>query len=223
MPRAKPAYDTDGSWKSRQFEPEEWEDLKHRLRIELRPFYPDKNAQEDPTFGHPADGWANALLSAADSGASKMLWLRRRLTNEQLRAERKDLLRTLEDTVNKLSTVSQDLNNLFGVDADVLGTRDKIKKLIPAIDGSASKIAALPRAKNLKDAQNAAAVEMAVRALHVIKGEGGKIAATADPDHDRASDAVSILKILGDALGLRLSEVTWKRVIAQARDASPSL
>ena len=44
MPSAKPAYDSEESWKHRQFDPTEWEALVHRLRHELRPFYPDKSA-----------------------------------------------------------------------------------------------------------------------------------------------------------------------------------
>jgi len=223
MPRAKPAYDTDGSWKHREFDSPAWESLKKRLLIKLMPFYPDKSAEADPTFGHPAVGWTNYLLSESWSAVSMMLWLLRRRTNEELRVEREDLLQTLNKAVICLSTVSHDLDIMFGVDADVLGTRDKIKALIPHIEDSKTKIANLPKAKTPKDANHSAAVEMAIRALRVLKGEGGTAAATADKDLNYISDAVKILKIIGDELDLPLDETTWKKVIIKAKKDAPDL
>ena len=223
MTRAKPAYDMDGSWKYRQFDRAEWDVLVKRLQAKLRAFYPDKSATDDETFGHPADEWSNYLLYACESAVSTMLWLRRRLTNEALRAEREDLLRTLNKAVNSLSTVSHDLDILLGVDADLLGIRDKIKELIPRIEDSDAKIANLPKAKTRKDANHAAAVEMAIRALRVLKRAGGTAAATADKDLNYISDAVQILKIIGDELGLPLDETTWKNAIIKAKIAAPDL
>lgn len=60
-----------------------------------------------------------------------MLWLRKGLTNEELKAERKDLLNTLNKADNCLSKLSHDLDIMFGVDADVLDCRDKIRELVP--------------------------------------------------------------------------------------------
>lgn len=223
MPRAKPRYDSDGSWKTRNFSSEEWDALSARLRSNLRPFYPDKQAVEDPTFGHPADAWSNYLLSESDSAVSMILWLRRRLTNEELRAEREDLLRTLTKAVQGLSTVSHDLDIMLGNDADVLGTRDKLKDLIARLEASDATIAGLPKAKTLREAQHDAAVEMAIRALRVVKGAGGTVAATADTYLGYVSDAVRVLKIIGDELGLYLDESTWKGVIIEAKKAAPDL
>lgn len=220
---AKPAYDVDGSWKHQQFDPSEWEAMSERLQIKLRPFYPDKGATDDPVIGHPAVGWSNYLLSESWGAVSMMLWLRLRLTNEELRVEREDLLRTLNKAVLSLSTVSRDLDNLFGVEADVLGTRDKIKVLIPFIEQAKSKIAALPKADTQREANHSAALEMAIRALRVLKGEGGTVTATADKDLNYISDAVQILKIIGDELNLCLDETTWKKVIIKAKRAAPDL
>ena len=223
MTRAKPAYDKDGSWKYRQFAPAEWHSLTKRLQAKLRPFYPDKSATDDETFGHPADGWSNYLLGECESAVSRILWLRRRRTNEELRAEREDLLRTLNKAINSLSTVSHDLDILFGRDADLLGVHDKIKELIQPIEASEAKIANLPKATTPKDANHSAAVEMAIRALHILKGEGGTVAATADKDLNYISEAVQILKIIGDELGLPLDETTWKKAIIKAKKAAPDL
>lgn len=223
MTRAKPAYDTDGSWKHRVFDPPEWELLKKRLLIKLMPFYPDKSAEEDPTFGHPAVGWTNYLLSESWSAVSVTLRILRRRTNEELRVERDDLLQTLNKAVVCLSTVSRDLDIMFGTDADVLGTRDKINALIPHIEDSKTKIANLPKAKKLRDANHFAAVEMAIRVLRVLKAKGGTTAATADKDLGYISDAVKILKIIGDELNLCLDETTWKKVIIKAKKSASDL
>lgn len=223
MPSAKPAYDSDGGWKHRQFEPTEWEALAARLRSKLRPLYPDKDAEVTEPFGHPAEAWANALLSDAYGAVSAMLSLRRRLSNEELRAERQDLLNVLNRAVDRLGTVSRDLDVLFGIDADVLGTRDKLQELLPFIEAAESRIADLPRAMNKKDAESAAALEMAIRCLRTFQGEGGKISGTVHMDMDYISTAVKMLKILGDELGLELNETTWKAVIARARKAAPDL
>lgn len=224
MTRAKPAYDIDGEWKfRRRFTPEEWDELVDRLQQKLRPFYPVKTTPAESPFGHPADAWSSQLLTEARSAVWTVLGTALRLTNEELRAERLDLLCTLRKAARKLGTVSLDLNILFGVDTDLLGTRDSIKKIIHPIRTSLTQIALLPTAVKQKNAESAAAQEMAVRCLRVFKGSGGKVLATADKDRDQFSDAIKILKILGDGLGISLSEVTWKKHISRARRVAPDL
>lgn len=223
MPSAKAVYDPDESWKHRQFDSDEWIALSERIQQKLRRFFPDKEAVECLTFGHPADLWANYLLSEAWSAISIMSGLRLRLTNEQILVEQHDILATLQKAVRILSNVSPDLDRLFGIDADVLGTRDKIRELIPVVDASADKVGLLPRAKKKREADRDAAVEAAIRVLRIYKDHGGRVSATADTDHDYVSDAVSILKILGDELGLTLSAATWKKVVAQAQGQAADL
>lgn len=223
MPSAKAAYDMNGSRKSRNFSRKEWEDLEKRLQTNLRPFYPNKNAVVDPTWGHPADQWSNHLLSAAEGAVTTVHWHSRRLTNEELRAEQKDLLDKLKRTAERLATVSQDLNSLFDTDADLMGTRDKIDALIPHVEACNAKIASLPKAQTPKEANHAAAVEMAIRTMRVFKEAGGTVAATANTYSVYISDAVRILKIIGDELGLVLDETTWKRVVIKARNNASDL
>lgn len=223
MPSAKAVYDPDENWKRRQFDSAEWTTLSERVRQKLRRFYPDKDATECPIFGHPADSWANYLLSDAWSAISIMSGLRQRLTNQQLLVEQHDLLATLHKAARILSSVSPDLDRLFGIDADVLGTRDKIRELIPAVEASAAKVSLLPRAKKRSEADHDAAVEAAIRVLRILKDHGGRVSATANGDHKYVSDAVKILVILGDELGLCLSAATWKKVVAQARAKAADL
>lgn len=223
MPTAKPAYDSGGGWKNRHYDEAEWEELKERLRKKLRDFYPDKNAEAHPPFGHPADSWVNYLLAEAEGAVSMMLWLSLRLTKGKLRAERKDLLNTLNKAEECLSKLSHDLDIMLGVDADVLGCRDKIRELVPRIEAAEASINRLPRAKKLSDAQHDASVEMAIRVLRVLKGYGISPAATADADLGYFSDAVMILKIIGDELGLVLAETTWKIAIFKAKQSVSDL
>lgn len=179
MPRAKAKYDTDGTWKNRQFDGPEWDALTKRLQEKLKPFYPDKSAVVDPAWGHPADQWSNVLLDAANGAVTMMFWHSRRHTNEQLRAEQRDLLDTVKKTVRCLTTVSHDLNVLFGSGVDLLGPRDKLAELIPHIEATKAKITAQPRAQKPNEANQLAAVEMAIRTLRVLKDAGGTVKATA--------------------------------------------
>lgn len=223
MPTAKPRYDSGGVWKHRHYNEAEWEELKERLRTKLRSFYPDKNAETCPTFGHPADAWVNYLLAEAEGAVSMMLWLRLRLTNEELRAERKDLLKTLNKADECLSNLSHDLDIMLGVDADVLGCRDKIRELVPRIEATDKCINRLPRARKIADAQHAAAVEMAIRVGRVLNGEGINVSATGDAYFGYTSEAIQILKIIGDEIGLELEPLTWRDTIIEAKQSAPDI
>ena len=114
MPTAKPRYDSDGTWKYRTYTEASWNALTKRVQKELRRYYPDKNATSDPSFGHPADDWAIGLLNVAHDEISMTNWLSRRLTNEELRAERADILKILNRADKSLSNLSHDLSVLFG-------------------------------------------------------------------------------------------------------------
>ncbi|MBK9522876.1 MAG: hypothetical protein IPO13_14915 [Rhodocyclaceae bacterium] len=221
MSTAKPRYDGDGSWKNRKFTETEWDRLGGQIRKQLRPYYPDKKAKSNHPFGHPADGFANAMLAEANTAVSIMLWLGRRLTKEELHAEQLDAMKVLKRAEYCLDNLSHDFDIMLGVDADILGCRDQIRALIPRIEAAKATISKLPRAKKLSQAQADASVEMAIRVLRVWKGYGGSVTATADmaanAGRGQVSDSVKILKILGDALGLCLAEKTWVASIAKAR------
>ncbi len=223
MPTAKPRYDGNGRWKHRHFNEAKWEALEKQTRKKLRPYYPDKDAMTDPDFGHPADSWANSLLAESESAVSQVLWHCRRLTNAELRAEQNDTLAALKKADQCLSNLSHDLDIMLGVDADVLGCRDRLRELIPRFVATAAAIGRLPRANKLRDAQHEAAVEMAVRVLRVLKDDGIRPAETAYPELGCASDAVKILQILGAGLGLCLAQTTWKNVIKKAKATAPDL
>lgn len=223
MSTAKPRYDNGGDWKYPKFNEVEWDDLTKRLQEKLRPFYPDKNAVDDSTFGHPADGWANVLLNEANSAISVMLWLRLRLTNEELRAEQADVLATLKKAHFCLSNLSHDFDIMLGVDADIWGCRNKISDLIPRVESATAAIDRLPRANKIRDAQHDAAVEMAIRVGRILNGCGIPMSATGDAYFGYTSEAIQILKILGDEIGIVLAPLTWRDNIIEAKQSSPDI
>ena len=221
MPSAKAPYDKNVIWKYRQFSDSDWQKMTERLQTKLAPLYPV--IATTPEIEPDKSAWVVRLQSEAYSAISTVLWHNRRRTNEELRAERNDLLSVLNKAADCLSTLSPDLDRLLGVDVDVLGARDKILKLIPPIQASEALIAKLPRAKKIKDAQHDAAIEMAISCLRVVKEYGGEVSVTLVPEFEKISPAIQILKILGDELGLVLSEPTWKRAVALAKKADRSL
>lgn len=221
MPSAKAPYDKKDIWKYRQFSDSDWEAMTERLQTKLAPFYPV--IATTPEIERAQSAWVRRLQSEAHNAITTVLWHNRRRTNEELRAECNDLLRVLKKANDCLSTLSYDFDTLLGADADVMGTRDKILQLIPLIRASEVKIAKLPRAKNIKDAQHCAAMEMALRCLRVVKECGGEVNVTFVPEFHKISPAIQILKILGNEFSLVLSESTWKKAVAQAKTVDRAL
>jgi hypothetical protein len=221
MPTAKPPYDGDVTWKYRTYDEAQWRELDIQVQKKLRPLYPDQTAIADPTFGHPADEWATVLLNVAHDEISMAKWRGRRRTNEQLRAEQEDVLKILKKAERCLGNLSQDLAKTLDQDADVLGCRDEIRKLIPRIEATTSKLGTLPRARKAQDVDHEAAINAARRILPILNADGIPGAATANTDLGRVSNAIKILKIIGDSLGLTLAEATWKGVIIEAKRVMP--
>jgi hypothetical protein len=219
MPTAKAQYDRFGEIKSQKynFSHAEWDDLHKRVRRELRPLYPHNDVDDDPTFGHPADEWASHLLEVAHTEVSTWRWLEERLTNEELRAEQADILRSLKKAHASLSEMSRDMHNLLGPEVDVLECRDMIGRLIPDIEQSREKIDRMPRAKGRRKAKGKAALEMTVQVVRLLENDGTRVAATANKDLALTSPHVKMLQVLGNALGLELDVTTWKGLISKAR------
>jgi hypothetical protein len=203
--------------------PPKLRDFSEELRNRLRDFYPDKNAQTDPTFGHPADNFAAEILSEAGWAIGELEEVRQSLTKQDIRAEHDDLIRTLTATRDKLRKLSPDLDRLIGVDADTLGCADALDALLAKVEVARSGIDARPKKRRPDQAQHAIAVEMAIRVLRVAKDHGSRIAATGNSDLGYTSDAVQILKAIGDDIGLVLSDMTWRDITAEAKKAAGDL
>ena len=217
MPTAKAQFDKFGELRSRKFTKTEWDELHKRVRRELRALYRLDDVDDDPTFGHPADAWASALLEVAETEVSMSLWLHQRLTKEQMRAEQAATLRYVNKAHAALAGMSYDLHNMLDCEVGVLECQDMIGNLIPHIEGSLRKISALPPAKKNAQIQHIAALRMTVAVMRRLEEDGIRVTPTADKERGYISVGVQILKILGDALKLTLDETTWRDLIIEAR------
>ncbi len=221
MPTAKPRYDGDGSWKTRYYTEAQWDGVCEQARRGLRRFYPDKGAKAQGGFADPADLWADQLLSEAHDVLSNTEWTLRRLTKEEMRAEQQHTFAALRRAEKCLSGTSHDLTILLGADADLRACCDQITALIQQFDRVGKDIPNLPKARKIRDIQHDAAMEIAVRILRDLKRRGISTAATAGADAKKPSAAVVILRVIGDALGLRLADATWKTIVTRARNVPP--
>lgn len=221
MTSTKPRYDGGGNWKVRSFSDDEWNGLRAQVRRDLRSSCPNRTAVSDPTFGHPADAWADMLLDTAWGAVSMMRWLGLRLTKAELKAEHQSLLRTLRRAQWSLCNLSHDLDILLGVDADVSGCHDEIRALMSHVEHASPRIDALPPSKKFASAQHDAALEMAIRVLGELQRSG--VSTAARGLRDTTSVAVKILKIIGDAIGLQMANATWRDLITKAKRSTPRL
>ena len=223
MPTPKLRLDADASYRHKKFRftPYQWYTMENNVQNQLRPFYPDKQAKACPFLWDQADDWASHLLHTAYEAIDSELWYRQRLTNEQLRVEIKFFLSILEKKGKCHIPLSHDLIPLIG-DCD-LDYYNIDHTFIPHLQNALSKIGKLPRATKEQDARYEAAVEMTIRVLHILKDWGIPLAATADPDSGYYSDAVKILKIIGDQLTFELKGTTWKDYIIEAKKRTPGL
>jgi hypothetical protein len=75
----------------------------------------------------------------------------------------------------------------------------------------------------LSESRHRIGIEMAIRVMRVLKDYDVSISASADPDLNYISAAVKILQAIGNDIGLCLSAVTWRDLIAEAKQATPDL
>ncbi|CAE6747646.1 hypothetical protein [Paraburkholderia domus] len=210
MTTARAKYVGDGAGKkTRAFS----ESLKQNLRI----FYPQQNAVDCPVFGHPADAFANEVLAQAHRSVSELMFHELDLTKAEILAEYTDLLNLLTKANRKLRSLSVDLSKLFEIDTDPLEVADKISRLIDHVKRAEPTINGLPTKPKTSEIQHEVAVEMAINVLRVANKYGIKVVATYDANFGYTSDAVKILKAIGDDIGFRFSEVTWKNIVIQAK------
>lgn len=198
-------------------------DFSDLLKRKLRQYCPAQQADTDEFWGHPADEFVGHILLEARWAKEELHWHALESTKAELRAERVNLLKSLVGACQRLRTLSPDFARLLVIDADPLGCADRLDELIRHIEDTKSDIDFLPRSERKAEKNHAVAVEMAIRVLRVLQGYGIKPAATGDTTFGYTSDAVRILKLLGDDMKLVLSESTWRDIIIEAKAAAPDL
>ena len=173
----------------------------------------------DPVWGNPAEDFINEILSEAWWAKSELHWQQFDSTKRELFAEHTDILTLLNETHSKLRRLSPDFDRLLGNDADPLGCADQIGKLIQHVENAGSTIDDLPKSRRPVEKETDVAEELALRVLRVLQGYGINLAATGDSNLGYASDAVDILRIVGDDIGLERSTFTWRSVVSKAKKA----
>lgn len=233
MPTIKPPYKGDGAWTKPK-------DFSDKLFESLRSYYPDQQAETDPTWGHPADEFVGCILNAARYACEELHWQKFEITNSEIRAECEDLLCRLNDLSHKLRSLSPDFDRLLGISADPLGCAGALEALIGHVQDAVPLIDELPIAERPIEKQHRVLVEMAIRVLQVLKNYDIAPAATAgtylrliditeskncgtEDTSQYVSAAVEILKLIGDDIGLVRSKKTWLSVITDAKKNSPDL
>ncbi len=193
------------------------------LKTKLRGYYPDQQAVRDPAWEHPADSFVAHVLSEAQWAVSQLHWQQFDITSQEIRAEKDRLLKVLKNAHDKLLSLSPDFDRLLAVQADPLGCADRIKVLIGHIECAPPLNDKLPTAQRPIEKQYDVMVEMAIRILRVLKDYGIAPAATGDANFDYTSDAVEILRAIGDDIGLVRASLTWRDTIIAAQKAVPDL
>lgn len=198
-------------------------DFSDALKVDLRSFYPDHDAKVDPVWGHPADDFVDQVLSEAWWAKSELHRQRFDTTRAEVRAEQADLLKVLQVCERKLRNLSPDVDRLLGVDADPRGCADQIALLIEHAARAGQAIEGLEKARKPNEKRHDVAIEMSLRVLRVLQQFGIRAAATGDSYFGYTSDAVKILKLIGDDIGIVRDELTWRDTIIKAKQQADDL
>ena len=216
----------------------------------LRSYYREKQIETDEEReyhsawhsepGQAEDCFVSCVLAAARWAIAELHWRQIAITKPEIRAEHADLLKGLNDLHHKLRNLSPDFDRLLGSNADPLGCADSIKELINHAEGAGQRIDKLPGTERPVEAEHRVMLEMAIRVLPVLKDSNIPAAATAgsylrmlDIGNNNGSriedtarylsDAVEILKAIGDDIGLVRSPETWRDTIIEAKGKTPNL
>lgn len=178
MPTAKARYAGDGSG---VLLPE----FNARLKQQLRALYPSQDVEDDPVWGHPADEFVEEILSTAWWAKSALHAQGLEVTTAELRAEHKDLLKSLRAAegklhnlsagldsilnslrplVKKLRNLSQELDRFLGVDAAPLECADQVEAFVGHVS-SITETSDMRKAKKLVFKPYAVAVEAAIHTM----------------------------------------------------------
>ena len=214
MPTAKARYLGDGVG---QLIP----DFSDALKLELRAFYPDKRVTLDRQWEPRNDAFVDAILAEAWWAKSALHALEFELTKAEVQAEHADLLKTLHAAERKLRNLSPALDRLLSIDADPLGCADQISLLANYVNDASAAVERLGKARKPIDKQHEILVELAYRVLEVLRFYEIPIAATGDSYFGYTSKAVTILKLIGDDLGLVRDHLTWRDIIIKTRSRRP--
>lgn len=205
-------------------------DFSESVQRQLRNFCPHEESEADE---HPLEvqiPFANAVLAEARWAFGALDNAKRHTTKEDTRAEMDSVVRLGKRFSAVLRRLSPDADRQFGVDADPLGVADKVDVLVKQVDvlvkqGELGRIElnSQKRKRRFDEMQNAIGLELAIRVLRVAKEYGLKVTACGQMEFAYASTAVKLMKCIGDDIGLRLAELTWRDFVIRAKKEAPDL
>jgi hypothetical protein len=211
----------------RQFDDESWQRLKESIRVKLKDYYPVKLRKKkkiDPDYGHPADVWAGQMLEIAYGSLSMFVGSASKSSKKELQKHHSELHKALVNVVTLLRSMPDDLQRLLPVHADVDDMVGRLNDFDAMVQSIEPNLEMFPRVKIMHSSfKRAAAVDMATRVLSSFKERGGKISITADVDQKYFSDAIKIIQILGEAVGMVYSVLSWKAILQEVVAHSPHL
>lgn len=171
-----------------------------------------------------ATTFVGSLCSEASWAQSELHQYRLCVNKADLQAELKDLQRLLAKAravflcaSEKLRRLTPELDLSLGIDATPLDCADQLSDLIERLTHADRYVEAQYRLNRPVQSQAEIARELARRVLPILERNCISTAATAVPDRDRASEAVSILKAIGVEIGLPRSTATWRDMISSIR------
>ena len=188
------------------------------IRLALQSFSPRHEAEQGAQAQYSKREFIERVIVAADWAVYAIRDARLSLTKQDLQAERDNVLITLETTRDKLRSLSPDFDRLLGIDADPLGCADSLHALILKVIDSNYKIAKHPNKLKAIESKHAISIELAMRVLPIAKEYGIIISASGSANYPGSeSEAVKLLKVVGDAIDLKLEVLTWRNVIAKVK------
>jgi hypothetical protein len=145
------------------------------------------------------------------------------LTKAEVRASVGDLLKNLRAGEQKLRNLPPDLDRLLGAGADPLGCADQIALMVEKLTVASDLVEQMSKAKTPSEKQHAVAVELAILVLRVLQRYGIRPAATGDSVFAYTSKAITVLKLIGDDIGLVRDELTWRNTVISAKEKATDL
>ena len=201
------------------------EDFSQEFEMDFESFFKDKIALGDPVDKggrpHPRHELVKVILAEVGAVLSLYSDQHESLTKEDICAEVNNLHKRLFTISTDLRRVSPDVDRLL--DADPLDCVDSIDIMVASLERAQLELYDLIAKLRTREIDHKIAVELAIRVLRVAKDYGFSVSATADLVHDSSSNAVKLLKLIGNQVQIVMSEVTWRYIIIKARQQVPDL
>lgn len=207
------------------------------LYTELKAICPNQAPPLD-AWGSPADEFASRLCVEAREASSYLFAQEQDITKGQIRAECNDLLKSLKTVNNKLKLASEKLRKIspgldrqLSIESDPIGCAelmDNCSKTLTIFIGhlhdAVPKIELLQKSENTSTKDRLISIELAINVLRILKEYGIPASEYASSvDQSYKSQAVTILKTIGDRIGLARATTSWRDIIGEAKKQDPDL